>query len=1428
MFHLDWKRFNTLPGSRERNFENLCRALVRLHFGSYGEFGALRNQPGVEFHLKLSNTCIPLGDPPRWYGWQCKAHSLTTKGDLRTASKRDIEDSLRKTEQIFPMLTDWVLWTPYTLSRKDQKWFSKLQTPCTLHQWAVEEIENYLSGPAIYLRSTYFGESIATPVELEERHWEAIQPIKDRWLQPVHQQVDAERTIRQMLGEPGSWGEMTSVGKRLEAAVDVMSLIQDSIDPNLAEAVASFVNTCADVANTLLNFHTVLADGDLDLIQQHLRERTRAIDPQALATPRHLRALNLPAAFDATNALDDMRIAQEILDDVEEYLGVGLVALLADAGGGKTQTAAQLTAPHHDRPAGVLLHGRNLKRGETLDQLAGNFSLSGYPLTSMESLLAAIDAAGKRAGCRLPIVIDGLNEAENPKDWKAPLASLAEILKHYPNVLVVCTLRTGEHRREEYWGRRRRRPESRESFAVMALPEGVRVIRNEGFGKYTDEAIQRYFNHFKIDPGDAEIPKDFLQHPLTLRIFCEVTNPDRAVSVRIEAFPSSLALLFEKYVDNVCERISQMPNLTGPYTAEDVGRSIYILGLLLWSAGRREIDEQSFRQATADAGRHWSSSIVNLLAQEGIIFRNPGREPYSYLITPVYDALGGFIVASSLLKKHSADLEFEWLKEPDSLKQFYGENTHELAVDTFWSLVALAPRRMYRTQMWKVAPEALRKHALRFSATLDPEYLDQDTVAAIRGIMTDDPKGETRLLSLLQVVRAVADHPLNADFLESAIRPMDIAERDLSWTEWVRKSRDERLRDLLAMEERWRESPFDRSQSDRLRARWIKWYLTSTDRELRDVATRALYWYGRGVPSVLFQDTIDSLGINDPYVSERMLAASYGVAMAHHGISEELNTWDKTLAQYARRLYESMFAAKAPFSTTHALRREYATRTIELAASASPSGFSPEELERSMPPFADGGLRRWSESESANSDEELHVADSPFHMDFENYTLGRLVPGRRNYDYSHEGYRKIRAQVLWRIEQLGWSAALFEATDNEIAGQRYRPLGRRAGKTERYGKKYSWIAYFEMAGLRRDLEKTEQELAGKLDILDFDIDPSFPERPSRVRIIDTDFLGDPDRATKDWIMDGSLPDVTQYLRIPDLLAEDGPWILLDGFAIQEDQDRGRNSSCSIRSFLIDTQDADSFVKHLTCQAPQSWRPPEKPLVFYTFAGEIPWCSTFPRNGVVEFPVATGEETVKVQQTKRRFYLDGKELDHNKAYDILWQARNKTIGDSGGDLPIYDQETNGIDIRKETVEVEEVAKLFEEYQVVIPVCDFGWEAYRSVVNDAGHSTTLAKEVTEDLELFGRPQTFDLFTRDGLRAVRFIADESDDYNNSQSVCFLREELLKDYLKRAGYSLVWVIWGERRYSFELMKKLSRGPERPETPYGYFGRIERYAGLG
>ena len=121
--------------------------------------------------------------------------------------------------------------------------------------------------------------------------------------------------------------------------------------------------------------------------------------------------------------------------------------------------------------------------------------------------------------------------------------------------------------------------------------------------------------------------------------------------------------------------------------------------------------------------------------------------------------------------------------------------------------------------------------------------------------------------------------------------------------------------------------------AEKLRARWVMWTLTSTVRLLRDHATRALYWFGCKDPNALFDLTLDSLAINDPYVPERMVAACYGVAMSLWA-DPRGGSVRAALPEFANALVDRLFVPGAPDATRHVLMQDSA---LGIMACASPS-----------------------------------------------------------------------------------------------------------------------------------------------------------------------------------------------------------------------------------------------------------------------------------------------------------------------------------------------------------------------------------------------------------------------------------------------------------------------------------------------------------
>ena len=82
-------------------------------------------------------------------------------------------------------------------------------------------------------------------------------------------------------------------------------------------------------------------------------------------------------------------------------------------------------------------------------------------------------------------------------------------------------------------------------------------------------------------------------------------------------------------------------------------------------------------------------------------------------------------------------------------------------------------------------------------------------------------------------------------------------------------------------------------------------------------------------------------------------------------------------------------------------------------------------------------------------------------MNFRNYTIGRLISNRQNYDFKNKEYKSVLKQVKWRILDLGYEPEKFKAIDNQISDRSfYREPEGDMHKIDRYGKKYSWIAFF--------------------------------------------------------------------------------------------------------------------------------------------------------------------------------------------------------------------------------------------------------------------------------------------------------------------------------------------------------------------------------
>jgi hypothetical protein len=462
----------------------------------------------------------------------------------------------------------------------------------------------------------------------------------------------------------------------------------------------------------------------------------------------------------------------------------------------------------------------------------------------------------------------------------------------------------------------------------------------------------------------------------------------------------------------------------------------------------------------------------------------------------------------------------------------------------------------------------------------------------------------------------------------------------------------------------------------------------------------------------------------------------------------------RQLVSLARELMKESAEPSGKLRTPHALIRDHIDGIVELAS------------RRSRAVRAD--LEHWRQASQQQTidpvigisyaKKRLEDAKGAIWMDFENYTLGSLVRNRANYDMKHRGYRHVRRQVLARVADLGWNQSRFKELDREI-GSRSLSRSVEPNRVERYGKKYSWTAYFEMYGLqsrRRRLPDWREPRPS-----DCGPDPSFPLPPEAWTLPLQHGFADTAQGATGWLAHGEVPEYSQLLLLNEIGGRHGPWVLLDGYTNHRGSDK-REIFAFIRG-LLGTRRPLTRVRtnFLQIDYPGNHKIPDPGEDHYTYAGEVPWSPKF------------GVYLRKRTGTTRRQLVS--------VFNEWRQTGTQMI--AIGDGPAFESPV-GVSVPGPRVE--------------LPAYRSGWESYHSVTTPGYGATWPAPAICDALRLFASDRHLDLRDSLGLATI-FRASRGSEAPVSFTLLYLRRDLVDRYLGMTNQRLAWAIWGERQFHYE-----------------------------
>lgn len=657
---------------------------------------------------------------------------------------------------------------------------------------------------------------------------------------------------------------------------------------------------------------------------------------------------------------------------------VGAALLHGEAGIGKSHLLCDLALQRADEALPtIFLLGAQYGGGNPLDFVRQSLDLHQF---SNNQVLGAIDAAGEAGKCRALIVIDAINEGPCRDQWRDFIRSFLSDISRFENISLLISCRS--------------------TYCRYMLPDSVDEkclvqIHHPGFQGFEHRAAEKYLSAQGISKPSAPILAPEYSNPLFLKTCCKALRSSGRSS-----FPkglSGLTQLFDFYLKSVENTISVKKQYS---TSEKiVQKALIAFSSNLYPYHLSGIPIGDARKLINDfdiAPQKGGDDLFSLLLHEGVLAEDIS---YKYdknshpVIRYTYERFSDVFVARQILFGHDSSTVATIFDEEAPLGQILRDRgVYQIAGIVEALFIAIAEK--FKIELIDLLPEDVEVLPWEISKLFENTVLWRspdsfsDRTLEILNKNVDDRGYSSPTLDILLKLSTEPDHPWNAWLLHRNLIDKEIAERDHFWSTRIARG-DSSEEDGHESTERtlieWACFGDIRDAEDeriRLCAVALLWFLTTSNRKVRDCATKSLVRLFVERPQIikgLFSKFCD---VNDLYLVERLYAAIYGAVC---NIEE-----DKFIADIAELVFDKIFAELQPIP--HILLRDYARGVLERALSKS---VLPERIDhRSFrPPYSsawplDNPTKEEIDELTADEDySDIKSSLMGFPGDFGNYTM---------------------------------------------------------------------------------------------------------------------------------------------------------------------------------------------------------------------------------------------------------------------------------------------------------------------------------------------------------------------------------------------------------------------------------------------------------
>jgi len=830
----------------------------------------------------------------------------------------------------------------------------------------------------------------------------------------------------------------------------------------------------------------------------------------------------------------------------------------------------------------------------------------GLPVTlGREGLLDALNAAGEASDHPLLLCVDAINETRPLQYWRNHLSELVQAVRSRPYLKLCISCRT--------------------PYVPYCVPEGIQIrpVEYGGFAGAEDYACQQFFEFYGLEPPVGPILHPEFKNPLYLRLVCETLRGQG--KRRLPAGWRGLAPVIRAFISQKEKEFS---------IQHEIGQGANVVGCAL-----RAISWEVARSGNAAISRSSALQVVQqacpatknlppvldwligngLLIEEAPIAESPLGEESA--VRPAFERLGDFLVADSLLSETSSLEEIREALSSGGRLHFLVQNADAVAMHggVLGALSILIPERHEGVELVDLIDNGSVRRQVLGIVIANLPWRSSDTFSSSTANLLREGLADGEMsFSVMDSVLSVAWQPslIDAFWLDDMLRKRPMAQRDAYWCVYLHHSYESSgvVRGLI--DAAFGLSP-EQLEEDILN-RWsvlLLWFTAAADRRVKDRATRAvtrLFMMRPEITPLLMERFMDC---DDDAVRERVLLSAYGALIL---------TRDKPAT---RRLAEILCRTLRDrvVQFDNALIRDHIRCILELAKmlEALPEDCDPVSIVQSASgswPLeipANERVKEWGDAVGFRPDE--------FFSDFFKYSMNCLRPWEHAVSKTDMG-----KWILQRVARdFGYVGSGCEQYDRYMLGKygggRNKPVW-----AERIGKKYQWIAMYQLASrlhdhVNRQRDSWEPEpLRTPLILLEErKLDPTLPwelaeEEAATSWWITASADLDPDRQLSDeeWVArEDDLPELEELLSI---IKHDGQnWRLLVSYPSwvrrsedAESDEPYRHVWMHINSYLVRKDDLAIAYDCLHRRNFFGRWMPEGATWLYGFAGEYPWATPF--------------------------------------------------------------------------------------------------------------------------------------------------------------------------------------------------------------------------